>query len=463
MVIMGLYAGIRVYALRGESPRPPTGTNSADPYDKRRPYLSPQEVFFMPITSIAVTNFKSFREMVFEPDSFNIIIGSNASGKSNLIQVFKFLRDIAKYGLGNAISLQGGVEYLRNTTLGPSVDFSFRIGYVLEETKQDVIGVKEHTPVYFEPKELIYEFSIHFDDTPSGYEVSRDNLIISGDFLEPAAIGQQIIGSGTMGLSQLNGELRYLLNPPEGLVLRDEDLFPHLFQRHEIPATRLIVNTPVTVPGIPPLEWIFRGIKVYDFDPRLLKKAAPMVGKTELEKDGSNLAIVVKGITENAEKKSSFLNLMRDMLPFVNDIAVEKFLDMSLFLKLREVFSGNKYIPASMISDGTINIAALIIALYFEERRVTIIEEPERNIHPALIAKLVAMLKDASLHKQIIVTTHNPEMVKHVSIEDITLISRDKDGFSRLTKPTDKKEVRIFLEHEIGIDELFIQGLLGLE
>ncbi|NTV00321.1 MAG: AAA family ATPase, partial [Methanoregulaceae archaeon] len=72
----------------------------------------------MPIREIAVTNFKSFRELTFAPDNFTLIIGSNASGKSNLIQVFKFIRDIAKYGLNNAISLQGGVDYLRNTLIG---------------------------------------------------------------------------------------------------------------------------------------------------------------------------------------------------------------------------------------------------------------------------------------------------------------------------------------------------------
>jgi predicted ATPase len=416
----------------------------------------------MPITCISVTNFKSFREMSFHPDSFNILIGSNASGKSNLIQVFIFLRDIAKYGIVNAISLQGGVDYLRNTVIGPAEDLSFKIEYTLEDKKKDIIGVRDHAPVFFEPYHLVYEFSIRFNDTKAGYEVPEDRLEINGEFYGPGSPDQEI-GPGCVKLTLAGEEIRYDLVPPPGFVVHDEDLFPHLFQTKEKPGTRLIVNIPLNVPGIPPLEWIFRGIKIYDFDPRLLKKAAPMLGKTELEKDGSNLAIVVKGICEDPERKIAFLNLVRDMLPFVDDIAVEKFLDMSLFMKVREVYSGNKYIPASMISDGTINITALIVALFFEERPVTIIEEPERNIHPALISKLVAVLKDASKRKQIIVTTHNPEMVKHVNIEDITLITRDREGFSHLSRPVDKKEVRTFLEHEIGIDELFIQGLLGLE
>jgi predicted ATPase len=223
------------------------------------------------------------------------------------------------------------------------------------------------------------------------------------------------------------------------------------------------MNLTLPVPGIPPLERIFRGMKVFDFDPWLLKRAVPIMGKTELEKDGSNLAIVIKNILEDPAKKSEFLTLIRDMLPFVDEVAVEKFMDMSLFLKLKEVYSRNKYLPASVVSDGTINIMALIIALYFEKRPVTVIEEPERNIHPYLISRLVEMLKDASRTKQVIVTTHNPEMVKHVHLDDILLVSRDKEGFSRVARPGTKKEIRAFLEHDIGIEDLFIQNLLGME
>jgi predicted ATPase len=187
------------------------------------------------------------------------------------------------------------------------------------------------------------------------------------------------------------------------------------------------------------------------------------MGKTELEKDGNNLAIVIKSILDDPVKKAEFFRLTREMLPFVEEIAVEKFMDMSLFLKLKEVYSTTKYLPASMVSDGTINIFALIIALYFEKRPVTIIEEPERNIHPFLISKLVEMLKDASSQKQIIVTTHNPEMVRQVAVDDILLISRDSQGFSRLSRPGTGKEIQAFLAQEIGIEDLFVQNLLGME
>lgn len=154
------------------------------------------------------------------------------------------------------------------------------------------------------------------------------------------------------------------------------------------------------------------------------------------------------------------MNLIQDLLPFVSTLDVEKFADKSLLFKLQEMYCKNFYLPASLISDGTINITALVIALYFDKRALTIIEEPERNIHPYLISKITDMMKDASHKKQIIVTTHNPEIVKYGGLDNILFISRDEKGFSKVYRPIDKEEIKIFLQNEIGIEELFIQNLL---
>jgi predicted ATPase len=75
---------------------------------------------------------------------------------------------------------------------------------------------------------------------------------------------------------------------------------------------------------------------------------------------------------------------------------------------------------------------------------------------------VVDMMKETSQKRQIIVTTHNPEIVKYADLEDILLISRDKEGFSRISKPCEKEEVKIFLQHEMGIEELYVQNLLGI-
>ena len=151
---------------------------------------------------------------------------------------------------------------------------------------------------------------------------------------------------------------------------------------------------------------------------------------------------------------------MKDILPFVEDLDVEKFADSSLLFKLREIYAKNQYLPASLISDGTINITALIIALYFEKKQLTIIEEPERNIHSYLNSKVVEMMKDVLQEKQIIVTTHNPEILKHAGLENILLVSRDKEGFSVVSRPHEKETVKTFLRNDLGIEELYVQNLL---
>jgi predicted ATPase len=113
-----------------------------------------------------------------------------------------------------------------------------------------------------------------------------------------------------------------------------------------------------------------------------------------------------------------------------------------------------------MISDGTSNILSLIISLFFTNSSLTLIEEPERNLHPKILSRLVHLMEDASNKKQIITTTHNAEILKHMPIENILFISRDDDGFSTITKPANNKDVQMFLDEEIGIEDLFTDDLL---
>lgn len=81
------------------------------------------------ITRIKVSNFKSFKELDIELDKFNVVIGSNGSGKSNFVQIIQFLKDISEQGLDNAISLQGGEEHLRNVVVGSSEELAIQVNF----------------------------------------------------------------------------------------------------------------------------------------------------------------------------------------------------------------------------------------------------------------------------------------------------------------------------------------------
>lgn len=413
----------------------------------------------MAIKKIRVTNFKSFKKLEVELGKFDVLIGANASGKSNFIQIFRFLRDITKSGLDNAISMQGGVEYLRNINIGSSENFSVDVVSDQEfvygrETEKGLIGVK----IY----EAIYGFAMEFKRRGLGFKIVKDKLTQKCRFarFEEQKKGikeKEKFGEGEIIFSRANGKIKIDLNKPPEVPIKEDDIIPPFLRLEKLPPKTLLIKTPFFLPS---LEEVFSDISIYDFDPKLPKKAIPITGKAELEEDGSNLSIVLKNIIGYKDKERKFFNLISDLLPFVDKLDVEKFADKSLLFTLREKYFEKQYLPASLISDGTINITALITALYFEEKLLTIIEEPERNIHPYLISKVIEMMKDTSQKKQIITTTHNPEMVKYAGLENILLVSRNKEGFSTVSRPADKEEVKTFLKNEIGVEELYVQNLL---
>jgi hypothetical protein len=51
-------------------------------------------------------------------------------------------------------------------------------------------------------------------------------------------------------------------------------------------------------------------------------------------------------------------------------------------------------------------------------------------------------------------------LVKHTDLESLYLVSRDKEGFSIVTKPGEGKEIYIFLENDLGLDDLYVQSFL---
>lgn len=397
----------------------------------------------MAIRKISVKNFKSFRDMQIELGDLNILIGANASGKSNFVEIFRFLRDIKKDGLENAISMQGGVEYLRNVNIGTSENLSLEV--ISDQPKIGFATVKDRNLLSIIISKATYWFDMEFDNEGLDFDIVNEGLVLE---CEHETVSGKII------ISNNNGKISVDLDSTmKKLIGKD-----YMLSLFGLPSKDLLIERPFL--SVFPLDIIFSEISVYNFDPRLSKKAVPITGKAELEEDGSNLAIVLKNIL-GSESEKNLVNLLTYTLPFVNKLDVEKFADKSLLFTLKEIYS-DKQIPASLISDGTINITALIIALYFEKKSLTIIEEPERNIHPHLISKVVDMMREASKKKQIIVTTHNPEMVRHADLKHILLVSRDEDGFSSISKPEEKENVKVFLENEIGIADLYIDNLLEI-
>ena len=420
-------------------------------------------------SKIRIANFKSFADQTVELNGFNLLVGANASGKSNFVQAFNFLRDISTHGLEDAISLQGGVEYLRNVQIGAAQPLIFH-AIVQEELTWSIHDRRYRIHSYD------YEFRLQFDKRGNGYTVVRDRMILTywreeitqEEMMNPVAVAEErakYAPRSTLQFKNSGGRLEILSTSaePEPLLSSNEIEFLTSTGNRSLSKRRLLLETPLANFFAESIWDWYQEIGIYDFDPRKAKRVIPIAGRSELETDGGNLAIVLRNILSDDNARRNLRNLCRDNLPYVKSLGVEKVADRFLSITLQETFAEDKDLPAFLISDGTANIMALVVALYFQEqKRFAIFEEPERYLHPKVISGLMELFKEVSQLKQILATTHNPEVVKYAGIDNILLISRDKDGFSRITKPADSEAVKIFLDHDLGVDDLFVDDFLGV-
>jgi len=404
----------------------------------------------MAIKKIKVSNFKTFKDLDLELGSFNVVIGANASGKSNFVEIFQFLKDIRKDGLKNAVSMHGTMSSIINLKC-PAEDM---LRICVEKNGECNNGVVSSSSFDVFVMRSEYDISIQSD-----MEISEEKL--SYQFID---CNRQQYKVTTYRDVKDKQKLKYDIEPPtkvreKGLLRSVSQMFTPDME-WELEPDDILVNSPYLHPS----EWkaLFSRISCYNIGPRRAKEPTSTAGKAELEEDGNNLAIILNNIIEDEDDRRKLCNLVKDLLPFVKEVGTEKFAEKSLMITLQEDYYENKNLRADLLSDGTVNITALIVALYFEEKEVVIVEEPERNIHPHLISRVVEMMKEASKKKQIIVTTHSPEVVKHAGLDNLLLISRDNDGFSHISRPGEKKEVKVFLENELGLDELYVQDLLSV-
>jgi predicted ATPase len=435
---------------------------------------------------LKLKNFKTFNEIQVDFNNLNVIIGINASGKSNLISIFKFLRDIVNFGLENAISLQGGKEYLLNSKTGIHENFVVELDiahtdHIIEmslesrkekirdfnlDLNEDDIKTKN---LYIKTTLTKYCFEIQFHEGKK-FSIINDNLTTHGEvFLADINKSEKQLklknkkNFGNIEFcscyekEQLNFKLSGNLQD-QFINFLSDDFSP----RHpvKIPPNSLILENPHFFIEAFVIDSLLKKLAIFDIDPKLSKRGISISGKIELEEDGNNLALIMKNIIQDEKKSKEFFDIVNDFLPFVEAFNVDVYAGKNLILKMKEVYN-NDYWPASFLSDGTVNIISLIVAANFETRYLTIFEEPEKNIHPMLVSKLLHLFKDASEKNQIILTTHNPEFVKHTDIRDLIFINRDKDGFSKIVKPNKLKKVKIFLKSELGLEELFIRNLIG--
>lgn len=150
-----------------------------------------------------------------------------------------------------------------------------------------------------------------------------------------------------------------------------------------------------------------------------------------------------------------------------NKITVEKFFPPRI---PREYFEGADYfflvlldgINIGLLSDGTLRILAILVELINLNHSATIIiEEPETQIHPGMLAKLLNEIEAYTFDKNLILSTHSPQVVAWTSPENINLVHR-KDGRTFVRK-LDEDEIHNVIEYisdEGDLGEWIYSGVL---
>ena len=405
------------------------------------------------IERLRVTNFRSFRELELELSPLSVLVGANASGKTNFVQLFRFLRDVANEGFESAIALQGGAELVRNLRVGTSDPLTVEVEGKFPSRRAS--NQARPTPIHYR-----YNLRIEFTRGRAGYRVTEESLGILFEFREAEQYEVTLTRHG----SRVEMEIPKVFFADGRQQQRDLSLSKMGVSQSLLQISwRLLPLEPESVfASLAELGTFLRTIVAYDFDVRAMKRPARLEARPRLEESGENLASTLRELFRSSDRRRAFHQKLQQFLPEVQGLSVQVGPEKSVSYSLREQHLGQRRLPSYRLSDGTVELTALIVALYFTPTRLLIIEEPERHLHPALIGRLMYHLKETIWRRQILVTTHNPEMVRHTPLESLFLVQRDREGFSQITRPSENTHVKHFLQHELGLHELFVDNLLGV-
>lgn len=333
----------------------------------------------MKINYLEIKGFKSIQNVELKDVSpFMVLAGANGTGKSNFVDALAFLSKVIDMGVSKAVSEFGSIENLISPK-HKAGDISYKIEFEIEKQiyqyeimialKNIASRVKEESLKILKSGEIIFDSDKIRNELEAKKESNTsDNLIgagllgalgglIWGAMKDSDQIGQDIINGVTTGIGlKLLTDEKYSSN----------DSF--LRQNKELQG--------------------LKNVKIFRIDPFTIKNRRSTANNLEeLNRDGSNIAAVLEKLEKNNELREQIIEWMSLIVPEMKKVSVKtQNIDSSKGLFFEED-SGNRF-PAHMVSDGTIYALCLLVAVLTRVKQpgITIIEEPERGLHPKAIS-----------------------------------------------------------------------------
>ena len=352
------------------------------------------------ITELRLRNWKSFFDATLFIDPITVIIGTNASGKSNIFDALKLLSalaspidimDIAKNVRGGAEGIIRRGEQMCNLTITMEGDKS--------------------------SEQLIYEVALAFDD--------QRNIYIKDESLILATTKKNLVMFERKELDEMNKSLVSVALYTEGKP-RYQNFSAKtsvLSQIEYVNCVRRIKDSTLTVVNN------LRKIRLSNPIPERMRDFAPL-SKTIAE-DASDLAGYLANLDEEL-KSVTYEAILKYLKPLpdrdIKSIRADKIpmTDKAMLFCTEEWTAGHTQEQSALgMSDGTLRFAGIIAMLITaEDKALILLEELDKGVHPSRAKDLVKMLKEIGKQKKLdIICTHNATFVDELGPQMIPFIS----------------------------------------
>jgi len=347
------------------------------------------------LTAVAISNYRSLRNIVIPLQNLNVVTGANGSGKSSFYRALRLLGDTAQGRVVPSLAREGGLQ----STLwaGPeSIAKSVRRGeYPVEGTRREQpvnlrLGFASDDLGYLIDLGLPRPSSSAFGLDP---EIKRE-CIWHGLVLRPAAMlvdrqGPLVRVRGENGswniatktLASFDSMMTHVGDPrnaPETLVLR-ESIRAWRFYDH----FRTDVDAPARLSHI--------GTRT------------PILGN-----DGADIAAAIETIREIGDV-DALIAAVSDAFPQSRLSITNSAGRFSLLMQQHGLL---RPLDAAELSDGTLRYLLWIAALLTPRPpAVMVLNEPETSLHPDLLAPLARLIARAAERSQVIVVTHASQLI----------------------------------------------------
>jgi len=400
----------------------------------------PANIQLPKIERISVKNLLSFGnegvDIKLEP--LNILIGPNASGKSNLLRALSIFH-YAPSDISRAFAETDGPEEWPWKGLSQFADSQIAatisaggkgIGHIINISIAPFMGTQLSSETV-----LMHDDPKLFPDSPPKvlYDYRKGRAKYLGKDLDLSAFSDQTTTPISRSFSS-QSVLEVLKSPAEYAELR-------------------LLSMAYLLIGL------YRGWTLSaDFPP---KRSQPTSQRGQmLQADASNLAMVILNLQNH--HSGAFKTIEEDLkaiYPGVRGITVDVENNRAIILIHEKGL--RKPVPAMLLSDGLLRYLCLLVVLRNPlVSSLIAIEEPEIGLHPDAILHLADILKASSKDKQIIITTHSDILVSQMTDipEAVIVCERDENG-TKMARLEPEKLGKWLRDEYLG--QIWLSGGIG--